>query len=213
MHLVSTTSPLPPPPPALPLPTSSPTQTIVVNLPPEVIDKLGPHQSPWLTQPIATVVAATIALLAAAIAYHGLRSQLGATAAEARKDRDAAAELARKARRAELELVRNAQRQTLIDTAVTLLHGVHAASFGGPEKAADPVSRREFDSGIVEAYVVVERMRVSGLERSADAFMNFLRASIRRFESGEPSSDEILEYRNGFFETLRDELDTVAVVD
>jgi hypothetical protein len=67
---VPTPPPLPPPGPAPP--------TTVVTIPPDVLDKLAPHHS-WfetLVGPIATIVAALIALGAAFFAWRSIRSQI-----------------------------------------------------------------------------------------------------------------------------------------
>lgn len=74
--------PLPPPP--LPSPTHDPTQ-VVLNLPPEVIDRLTNTDHSWFTQPIATVCAAVIALGAAIVAWLGIRHQANAEDTRDRK--------------------------------------------------------------------------------------------------------------------------------
>jgi hypothetical protein len=89
---------VPPPTPVTPTqppsPVPSPTQTVVVNLPPDVVNKLSPHES-GLPQSWATIIAATIAVLAALIALAGVSWQVRSAAAEARKDRESDARLAR----------------------------------------------------------------------------------------------------------------------
>ncbi|MFA4080488.1 hypothetical protein ONA92_02080 [Mycobacteroides salmoniphilum] len=193
-----------------------------MNLPPEVMDKLGPHQSTWFTQPIATVIAATIALLAAAIAYHGLRSQLGATAKEAqrdrraaairsRNDRQAAAELARGARQAEHALARNIEQQKVVDALINLVHAIHQDALeGGADPTKDAALKRKFDTSVVEAYVLRERMLIVGLEDGARVLVKFLRVASDHFGTGEPSTEVTFERRRELLESLRQDLNRIA---
>ncbi|GAA4297599.1 hypothetical protein [Mycobacterium paraffinicum] len=96
-------SPTPPPTP-IPAPTpsavQSPTQTVIVNLPPDVIDKLSPHET-GLPQSWATIIAACIAVAAAAIALLGVWWQIRSAAREARNDRAADVRLTRQTQLAE----------------------------------------------------------------------------------------------------------------
>jgi alkanesulfonate monooxygenase SsuD/methylene tetrahydromethanopterin reductase-like flavin-dependent oxidoreductase (luciferase family) len=84
------------------------TQTVMVNLPPEVVDKLSPHQS-GLPQSWATIIAAFIAVVAALIALGGVWWQIRSAAREAANDRAAAAKEARNDRVADARLARHAQ--------------------------------------------------------------------------------------------------------
>jgi hypothetical protein len=65
-----TTAPPPLPPP--------PTQHVLVDFPPELVDKFAPHG--WLTGPVATLLAAGVALIAAAIAFFAVNRQIKANA-------------------------------------------------------------------------------------------------------------------------------------
>ncbi len=65
-----------PPPSPTPVPAPSPTQTVLVNLPPELVHKLASPDDHWWAQPAATMGAAGIALLAAAVALFGVWLQV-----------------------------------------------------------------------------------------------------------------------------------------
>jgi len=86
-------APTPPPPPlppvAPPNPPPSPTQTVVVNLPPELVHKLSePSSFFWLT-PLATVLAGLLALAGAAVAYRAVKRQINANAQNVQDQIDA----------------------------------------------------------------------------------------------------------------------------
>lgn len=79
------TTPLPPPPPPNPvvppgLNGNFPDEpnTIDLNIPPEVLDKLAPPDASWFTQPIATVIAAGLAIVAAGVAWWNVSRQIHA---------------------------------------------------------------------------------------------------------------------------------------
>lgn len=83
---------LAPTPPPLP----SPTQTVLVNLPPDVVKHLSPHVS-GPTAAWATIIAAGIAVCGAVIAFLGVAWQVRTAANNAREERKAdAAALTRK---------------------------------------------------------------------------------------------------------------------
>lgn len=66
----------PTPTPAPPLPDEP--QVVVFNVPPELIGNLPAQNDTWFTQPVATVLAACIAVVAAVIAWSGARAQIKA---------------------------------------------------------------------------------------------------------------------------------------
>jgi hypothetical protein len=70
----------PPPPPLPPPPGPPPTQHVLVNFPPELVDKFTPHGPAWLTGPVATLLAAFVALVAAGIAFSAVSRQINANA-------------------------------------------------------------------------------------------------------------------------------------
>ncbi len=51
-----------------------------VTIPPDLLDRLTPADPGWFTQPVATLIAALLALLAARIAWRGVQNQIHATA-------------------------------------------------------------------------------------------------------------------------------------
>jgi hypothetical protein len=72
-----------PPPPLPPPPGPPPTQPVLVNFPPELVDKFashGPAWLAWLTGPVATLIVAGGAILAAAIAFIAVNRQINANA-------------------------------------------------------------------------------------------------------------------------------------
>lgn len=73
---------MPPPttPPVPPPPGPPPTQHVLVNFPPELVDKFASHGPAWLTGPLATLIAAGVAILAAAIAFIAVNRQINANA-------------------------------------------------------------------------------------------------------------------------------------
>jgi hypothetical protein len=91
----------PPTPPPIPPPAPAPTQTVVVNIPPELVDRFAPH-GPWLTGPIATLIAAAVALLAAGIAFWAVNRQMSGNAASITKQIDAGRAQQRRAERLDL---------------------------------------------------------------------------------------------------------------
>lgn len=66
----------------------------MINLPPDVVNKLSPHES-GLPQSWATIIAAGFVVLAALIAFVGVSRQIRSAATEARKNRESDARLAR----------------------------------------------------------------------------------------------------------------------
>jgi hypothetical protein len=87
---MSTPTPVPPPSPIQP-----PTQT-VVNLAPDVLNKLSPHET-GLPQSWATIIAACIAVTAALLALCGVSRQIAAIAREGQQNRAADARMRREA--------------------------------------------------------------------------------------------------------------------
>ena len=78
------TTPLPPPPPP-PTPVvppeldgnlPDPPHTINLNLPPEVLERIRPPSESWLTQPVATVIAGGLAIVAAGVAWWNVSRQI-----------------------------------------------------------------------------------------------------------------------------------------
>lgn len=75
------------PPTAPPLPP-----TIRIELPSEIVEKLGPVAPSWPSQPVATLIAAGVALAAAGIAWLSVLRQVKANAANLEKQLAAQAE-------------------------------------------------------------------------------------------------------------------------
>ncbi|WP_157115161.1 hypothetical protein [Nocardia niwae] len=81
-------------------------------VPPEVIEKLAPHDPGWFTQPIATLIAAAVALGVAGWAWWNVKSQIAANAENVQRQLDAQAENVQRqldAQAAQFELVQHAQ--------------------------------------------------------------------------------------------------------
>ncbi|MGW9262933.1 hypothetical protein [Gordonia terrae] len=71
---MTTIPPAPPPRPQLP------PETAQIQVPPDVLESIAPADPGWFTQPIATIVAALIALAAAYLAWKGVKRQIQANA-------------------------------------------------------------------------------------------------------------------------------------
>ncbi|WP_441963516.1 hypothetical protein [Mycolicibacterium houstonense] len=98
--------PVVPSPPPVPVEAPPPTQTVIVNLPADIVDKLSPHES-GLSTPWATIIAACITVLAAGVALFGIWWQIRAAAEQSRRSIRAAAAVSRKSIRAAAEEARN----------------------------------------------------------------------------------------------------------
>ncbi|WP_131726924.1 MULTISPECIES: hypothetical protein [Mycobacteroides] len=206
----------------MPTPSPSPTQAIVVNIPPEVLDRMAPHET-LLSQPVATVIAATIALAAAAIALIGVRIQISSAARESQRDRRAAfararsdrraeAELARQSRQSELELARNIERQKIVDRAVELTHSVNAMSFfgrGGSNRRPEFVS--EYQQKCMEALLLRDQMLVADMHRGATAMREFLIAADGQYNNGDPDAETVGNLRIKVLARMRRDLDTGTI--
>lgn len=75
---------------------TSPTGPVEVRLPPELVDVLTPPDPGWFTQPVATILAASIALVAAGVAYRGVLRQIHTTREENLKNRHADLKIAQR---------------------------------------------------------------------------------------------------------------------
>lgn len=146
------TTPLPPPP----VPTAPPTETVVVTIPPEVLDRLTPHEG-WFTQPVATVCAAAIALAAAAFAWNGVRRQIRGTALQAKRER-------------QLDALTDAAKSSL-----GLLEAAGSANFiGGPSAEVSVEITSTYASALAEARLGHDKLVLGHLSKSAEAMDSFI---------------------------------------
>ena len=59
----------------------------MLNLPPELVDKIASHDPTWWAQPLATVIAGLLALAGAGVAFWAVRRQIKSAADEQAKNR------------------------------------------------------------------------------------------------------------------------------
>ena len=172
-----TVTPTPPPSPA-----PSPTQTVVVNLPPDVVNKLSPHES-GLPQSWATIIAADIAVSAALIALAGVWWQIRSAAREARRDRGHDARLARQPQLVERMGESIALTRSLQDL---LGHNTRA-----PLRGWDEADKDAFNEQTQRATALSSMLQVLGAEKSGGAFWRLtylLNIIANENERGTPSS-------------------------
>jgi len=144
-----------PPLPTLPVPTTGAQTTVVVNIPPELVNRLNPPLS-FPSPGWATIIAALIALCAAGIAFCGVMMQVRATAREQQRNREADIRRAQRIERAEL-LVQAAREANELWDAFVLRDIRPDEATKKLEKASDA------------ATLTTELLRLAGLPKSADA--------------------------------------------
>lgn len=98
------------------------------HLPPEVIEKLTSPDPGGLTQPVATLIAAGIALAAACIAWCGVQRQINANRANTYRQLATQRHLHRETRKAELQKQTRTDRLLALQAAVAALVDVRSGS-------------------------------------------------------------------------------------
>jgi hypothetical protein len=154
---------------------------VSVNLPPDVVDKLSPHES-GLPQSWAIIIAACIAVVAALIALGGVRWQIRSAATEARKNRIADNRLARQAQLVE----RMADGFALTRSLQDLLAANTRAPIGGWSES----DQNAFNEQTQQARTLVSMLRVLGAHSSSGALWKVtyqLNVTSRDNERGSPT--------------------------
>lgn len=176
----------------------SPTQTVVVNLPPEVIEKLAPHTGIDLTQPWATVIAAFIALGAAFLALRNIKIQVQADAAIARANREAEED------RAHLE-----ERVRLLAEALNHGSNIFQIAVGWAEEwdERNEISfetNRRYQENLARAQFAYDMLLVRGLTDSAEALSAYLQECEKvRMNEIKADSEEMQVTREHMLSTFR----------
>lgn len=190
-------TPNPTPLPAPPLhgapstPSSVPTQTVVVTLPPGVADKLAPHDGiAWLNGPTATLIAAVLALIGAGIAFWAVSRQIRANATAVNEQVAANAkavnlqiEANAASVRSQIEAAaaqqRRAERIDVVTEAAHLVHDLAAlatqhAAYGGdptwldePSEVAQGRVEDEFER--LTVWPIARRLDLLGMSKAAEA--------------------------------------------
>jgi hypothetical protein len=161
----------------------SPTQTIVVTVPTDTLDKLAPHQS-GLPQSWATIIAALIAVAAACIAFSGVLLQIRATAAQAEANRHADAELAREERHAQAAAARRGERIKLVREATDLTQTAFNHAIGlavEPESKTSGQDVSNLMEAVYRGFLTRDMMLLVGLRKSAaglNMYMEGLRDTV-----------------------------------
>ena len=140
---------------------AQPTQTVVVTVPPD---------GGWLTQPWATVVAASIALAAAYFAWKGVQRRVNAAAEEGIKNRKAEDKRSRLAE--QIRVLGEAVRDTEIACDAAAQINAHGGS-KSPEELAD-----RFTEHFTKSSLARDMLLVMGLQKSAHALDDVLAVSI-----------------------------------
>jgi hypothetical protein len=165
----------PPTPPPSPNP---PTQTVVVNIPPELVDKFAPHGPSWLTGPSATLIAGLLALIGAGIAFCAVHRQINANSKSVEKQIQAnAAAVARQIEAAGAH-ERRKERLEVVTEAAHIAHDLaglatqHAA-YGDPEwhdEPPDVAQKRvedEFDG--MQVWPTLRKLDLLGMADAVEA--------------------------------------------
>ncbi|MFI2228938.1 hypothetical protein [Nocardia testacea] len=84
-------------------------ETVQLVVPPELIEKLAPHDPGFLNQPTATLIAAGCALVAAGVAWWSTRRQIRANAKNVQRQLDAQADQFHRAQTAQADQFRRTQ--------------------------------------------------------------------------------------------------------
>ena len=127
--------PTPPPPP--------PTQPVLVNFPPELVDKFAPH---GLTGPAATLIAALVAIGAAVIAFIAVNRQITANASAVSAQIAADRSERRRAERLDLAAAAAAVVDELAQIAVA--YECYSGKSGAPPSPNDQQSQKEKFHGL-----------------------------------------------------------------
>jgi hypothetical protein len=162
-------SPTPPVPPPSPVP--SPTQTVVVNLPPDVVNKLSPHES-GLPQSWATIVAASIAVAAALLAFWSVSRQINAAAREGQKNRTTDTQIAKRNRATDVHAARQALLVERMAEAITghrLLEDLIRANHAKPLRDWEEGERNAFSQETQTMRAISSMLRVLGAGSSSGA--------------------------------------------
>jgi hypothetical protein len=127
---------------------------VVVKLPPEVVDKFAPHGGfAWLNGPTATLMAAFLTLIGAAIAFWAVNRQIKANAQAVNDQIEANTASVRNQIEADAAQRRRAERLDVVTDAASLVHDLAAlatryAAYGGNPPYLDEPS--EIAQGRVE---------------------------------------------------------------
>ena len=156
-----------------------------------MLENLTPHPT-GLTQPWATVIAACIALAAALVAWKSVKSTIKAAADEGKLARQSDKDIARENREAEDRRLLEAERARLLADA--LHHGqrmfVRAAGVRGQKQTghSDTDTTLQYNESSTQALVARDMMVVRGLNESADAYLDFVKA-VQRYAGNNPQWD------------------------
>ncbi|MEU7764529.1 hypothetical protein AB0B25_05350 [Nocardia sp. NPDC049190] len=116
-----------PPTPNSPLDPGT-AQQVQLVVPSEVVEKLAPHDPGWFTQPIATLIAAAVAIGVAAWAWWNVKSQITANAGNVQRQLDAQAAQFQLVQQAQMAKDRRAERlaalRDVIDAASRVLNAL-----------------------------------------------------------------------------------------
>lgn len=126
--ILSQQVPEPVPTPVEPAPPTPIQIEQLFNLPPEVIEKLTPPDPSGLTQPVATLLAAGIALVAACIAWWGVDRQIKANHANTNRQLATQRHLHREVQKSELRKRAREERLNALQEAVVALIELRTAS-------------------------------------------------------------------------------------
>ncbi|MGY2113961.1 hypothetical protein ACW9HR_08575 [Nocardia gipuzkoensis] len=96
-------------------------------IPPEFVDKLAPRDPGFFTQPVATMVAALVALTAAALAWWGVQRQIKASAANVRVQLEAQAAQFKLAQEAQAAKETRAERLAVVREVLEAASAVYTA--------------------------------------------------------------------------------------
>ena len=224
--------PLPPPPPLPsppPIPGQSGPQTVVVNVPPDLVDKFAPH---GLTGPWATLIAAAVALIGAAIAFWAVNRQIkangkavaahiNANAAAVTAQIDANAAAVAEQIEAAAAHQRRAERLDVVTEAAHLVHDLsalatqHAAYAGDPEWLDEPSAvaqgRVEDKFDEITVWPLARRLDLLGMTAAAEAVEEVYHEASRVIRpSGYEETDEgwtIYDKKDRAILALKDGLD------
>lgn len=174
----------PPPAPA--------TQTVVVQLPPEVVKHFAPP-SDGLSQATATIIAALIAVVAAGIAFGGVIYQVRATARGQQKDRDD-----------ENRRQRWTERSQLLADAAAAATAIQDSFYRAIASPEDADNCNTFAGKYRDAELLGNRLKVVDLRNSAKALDVFLNTALDKF--GSDRFSELSEMHDLLIETFSAEL-------
>ncbi len=137
-----------------------------MNFPPELVDKFASHGPAWLTGPVAALIAAAGALIAAGIAFWTVSRQIKANASAV--SQQIAADRSERRRAERLDLVTDAATLVTDVTANAIAYEYYSGTHGSkPMPISLESEKRQFYA--VESLSISRKLELLGMSEAAEA--------------------------------------------